>query len=645
MRTVEVLTGVAAGLLAGAATQVGCFNYAGDCTYTLTCCPDGAPSCGGGGTSNGGTGGSGGQSGSHLGSESRGTTTSRTTHESTSRTTSETTSRTTTRTNGEPEAGADSGNDAGHDAASDAESDARFDAGLDAESEAGFDAGFDAGPPPSCIPNLNHGNPIAATCGVFVSNTASSYGTGTQSAPFASITAALGAGATPVYVCSGTAGIPGTRYSEAVTVPANVTIYGGLDCATWAYNAAVPTQLTAPVNAVPMTFVGGTVDAGSLGSAVYDFAITASDATTPGGSSIALFDNGVTLTLERVAIAAGPGAGGANGALPSPAQVQMAVYSDGGVPMNGGNGQPAPASCSSQNTPAGIGGMNMCRIGLLTANADAGTSGGYGGEGYAGGTSDQGNAGQPYGDGGAIELSPAPGGGGAGWSNGQCGSGEPGAEFYGVLGVPGTGASGFGYIDAAGYHGPVATPGGFGPPGQGGGGGGGALATGSAPNYCAGPSGGGGGAGGCGGEPGNPGQTGGSSIGIVAYGANLTLANVTIQTSAGGNGGNGAAGQQGGLGGLPGSAVAVGACAGGNGGTGGIGGYGPGGAGGNSVGIAMSGGSLTMAPSTSIVPANGTVPGGAGSDGSATSGTQGAAGGACKTLTFTGGDGGATCGD
>jgi hypothetical protein len=582
-RTYRMLWTVAAAACVAAAAQVpACADYQDDCMLARTCPPP-----------DGGQGGSGG-TGGHDGGTSR------------------------------SDGGIDSGGTG----------DSGTDSGIDSggTGDSGTDSGIDSGPPPSCVPSLNHGNPIAPTCpGVFVSNANggdAGPGLGTQAAPFTSITAALSAKVATIYVCSGA-----TAYTEAVTLSANVTLYGGLDCGTWAYNAAKPTQLEAAADSIPVT-----LSSLAKGSSVFDFTITAAAASVPGGSSIAILDNGADLSLTNVTVNAGNGKAGANGVAPTPAQVQPVVYSDGGVPMNGSAGQ-APAACTSTSyTPGGAGGQNTCNGGTVTTN------GGTGGEGLPATAGENGFPGSPAAPDGGM-LAPTPGGGGAGETGtASCGSGAQGADFKGMLGNPGIGANGFGSIDENGYHGPVATPGGFGTPGEGGGGGGGALACNypSATPY-AGPSGGGGGAGGCGGVPGNLGQTGGSSIGIVVFNANLTLTNVKITAVAGGAGGTGAAGQTGGVGGLPGGAVAAGACGGANGGTGGNGGYGPGGAGGNSVGIAISGGTVSLDASSSI--ATGSVgTGGQGSDATVGSTTNGSGGSACKTLTFTGSDGGAACG-
>ena len=94
-----------------------------------------------------------------------------------------------------------------------------------------------------------------------------------------------------------------------------VTLYGALDCTKgWAYDASKKTALTATADAVPLT-----LSASATGAvvSVFDFAITAADASAAGGSSIAVLANGVTATLTRVDLVAGKGADGAVGVAPA----------------------------------------------------------------------------------------------------------------------------------------------------------------------------------------------------------------------------------------------------------------------------------------------------------------------------------------
>lgn len=461
--------------------------------------------------------------------------------------------------------------------------------------------GDDGGPPASCIPSTNE-EPVANSCGVFVS---SSLGAddmdvkrGTKEKPFKSISAALIAlDGKPMYVC-------GEAFSETVTISAATTLFGGLDCANgWVYDAAKKTQLTAAADAIPMM-----VTSSADGTEIHDFAITAADATTAGGSSIALLADHANLTLENVDLVAGAGAAGAPGA----AQMQVMTPAT----AKGTDGTDDALCNVASNISGGPGGTNMCN--------GTTTNGGSGGKGLAASVGDPGGDGVPF---------MAPGNGGSGQTSmASCKLGQPGTDG-GVVSA-GTGAHGIGDLSTSGYQAPMAALGDFGFPGQGGGGGGGARACDVPVNMFAGPSGGGGGAGGCGGAPGNPGQSGGSSIGILVLSAQLTLTTVAITTHDGGKGGLGGDGQLGGNGGLPGHAIGGAACDGGKGGQGGAGGPGGGGAGGHSAAIAIKGGKLPDLASTTIMLGKG-APGGAGGDMDMTAQTKGDVGLGCKTLDFT----------
>ena len=462
-----------------------------------------------------------------------------------------------------------------------------------------WDAGADAdsGPAPSCIPS-NNVEAVADACGVFVSSSKGSdtTGKGSKAAPYQTLAKALAkAGGQPVYAC-------GEGFDEAVTISTSVELYGALECAKgWAYSAATKTRLTASADAIPMKLASS-----ADGSAVHDFAITAADAMAAGGSSIAVLDEGAALTLENVDVVAGKGAAGAAGSAQAQVMTQASAKgSDGGD----------DAMCNvASNIPGGAGGTNACSA--------TKTDGGNGGKGIPDVNGGQGGDGQPISakNGGAGQTSMA-----------SCKAGTQGTD--GLPGTAGTGAKGIGDVSTSGYHAPAGALGGTGNPGQGGGGGGGARECDMAAMF-AGPSGGGGGAGGCGGLAGDPGHSGGSSIGILAPGAKLTLTTVMITTKGGGAGGLGGNGQKGAAGGLEGHAVAVGACSGGPGGQGGAGGPGGGGAGGHSVAVAIKGGTLPDLKSTTVKHGSGGT-GGGGGDMDVTMQTRGDDGLGCKTLDFT----------
>ena len=435
---------------------------------------------------------------------------------------------------------------------------------------------------------------VDGSCGIFVS---SSMGhdtdAGTKSKPVKSLAHAISlAQGSPIYAC-------GEAFSESITLPAGSTLYGALDCAHgWIYAAAMPTQLTAPADQVPLTLASG-----AAASSVSDFAVTALDAATPGGSSIAVFANAATATLERCTLTAGIGGAGTAGAHQD--DVTTPASADG---MNGNPG------CVSMSGVVGAdGGTNAC------GSAVTGGSGGTGT--LAGGTMGGNGLPQPMG------TAPIDGLGGAGQSALSCRSGDAGAD--GSDGTPGLGASALGTLAAAGYASPAASDGASpGAPGQGGGGGGGAGACSTMATF-AGPSGGGGGAGGCGGAAGKAGTSGGSSIGLASFMSHITIAGGAIHTAHGGDGGLGGDGQIGGGGGNSGARGAVNACPGGLGGKGGNGGPGGGGSGGSSLGVAFQGGVAPVTTGTTItIDAIGVGAVG----GNATVAAKGADGLACKTL-------------
>jgi hypothetical protein len=453
----------------------------------------------------------------------------------------------------------------------------------------------DGGVPTGCDPSKSAG-PVADSCGVFVSVSGDDGNAGTKEKPVKTIGAALGKG-TAIYACAGA-----MPFSKAVTVSKAATLFGALDCTTWGYDATNKTQLTAAADAVPLT-----LGSAAGGSEVHDFAITAADAMTAGGSSIAIIDDGASLVLERVSVTAGAGAKGDAGAVQM--QVVTAPTADGSM------GQANMTCMLAGPIAGGGGGKNMC--------GGIATSGGVGGQGIADVSGGNGNPGNP--------MLPSNGGSGQ-VGAASCNASDPkGAD--GTSGSGGMGARGIGDISSTGYLGATGMVGMAGSPGQGGGGGGGAHACDSPTDMFAGPSGGGGGAGGCPGEPGNLGQSGGSSIGILVLGAAVTLKTASITTHDGGGGGTGGDGQLGGNGGQPGNAGGGASCSGGKGGQGGAGGPGGGGAGGHSIAIAMKGGTLPDLSSTTTVPGMGGS-GGPGGNMDMTAQTKGDDGLACKTLDF-----------
>ncbi|NUQ75047.1 MAG: PGRS family protein [Polyangiaceae bacterium] len=426
-------------------------------------------------------------------------------------------------------------------------------------------SGGGGGVNPACVPSASSA-PVGDSCGVFVSLSGDDGAKGTQASPVKSLAKAIelaqGAGK-PVYACA-------EAFSEAVEVPAGVTIFGGLACDDgWSYvGEKTKTTIAGGADEIAMRLLGGDGT-----TRLEDVKVIAADAMALGGSSIAVLADGAAAEFARCEFVAGAGRDGENGQTPS----EAVGPSDPNDPAIKGAAGAAACMGAGSGNPGGFGAINaLCNT----------SSGGDGGKGLesAGGNGDDG---LPIPD-------PNPtnkGLGGAGDTGSGC---EPGAQgANGAQGMGGTGAADLGTIDSNGYAGPS---GGDGLPGglaQGGGGGGGAKGK----VGCNGASGGGGGAGGCAGKGGTGGTAAGSSIALISLNANLLHTDVVLRTAAGGKGGDGGDGQGGGVGGNGGdgglgdmSAPATfQACNGGKGGQGGSGGKGGGGRGGHSIGIAYTG--------------------------------------------------------
>jgi hypothetical protein len=443
-----------------------------------------------------------------------------------------------------------------------------------------FDGGSgDSGPAPACIPSMNS-TPVDDSCGVFVSSTTGddTNGQGTKGAPYKTLGKAVAKGSV-VYACAGS-----TPYAEAVTLDKAVTLFGALDCGSWAYDAAKKTALTAPADAVPLTLT-----ANASGSDVEDFAITAADAIRTGGSSIAVIAEGGSANFTRVDITSGKGRDGAAGMTPT---TSVGPTDPTDMSIKGNDGSNACMATASQ-----LGGLPV-------TNPMCASMGGAGGNGAVGNGSN--------GDANPANAQTALGGQGQPATDMGTWGCVVGAGTVGENGTPATPGAGaknseLGMLDlTSGYTGVAGQSGGPGSPGQGGGGGGGAKGK----STCAGASGGSGGAGGCGGNGGTGGQPGGASLGIGILGATLAFDTVAIKVGVGGKGGDGAVGQGGGVGGAGGKGglgdstapATLKACNGGDGGPGGKGGTGGGGRGGHAIGIAYTGSTAPVMKGVSVTP-------------------------------------------
>jgi hypothetical protein len=411
----------------------------------------------------------------------------------------------------------------------------------------------------TCLPNTDPPSSdaciVSNTFGTFVSSTGSdSAGNGTRQAPYATIgkgaAAAKAAGLIDVFVCG--------SYAASVAVNATMDgrrIYGGFDCASWAWSASTKTSVAPAVQGPALTIAGL-----SSGVTFESFAFTSLSASASSASSVAAQISGSSGVLfNGCSFTAGTGMAGLSFTPPT-------------TPL------PTPTPGISADSTDNNGGVTTpeCKC-PLTGVSSYGAPGGTGGA-----IPTSGGSGLPslsVNDGaGASALPPPPA---------SCGNGQPGTG-----GGPGQDAV------AATTNASIVsgqwTPsgGGNGLPGataQGGGGGGGGFATAGTPN---GNGGGGGGCGGCGGAAGTGGGGGGSSIAVLTLQSSVTFQSCALKTNAAGGGGAGASGQSGATGASHGNSPNNG-CQGGSGGTGGTGGAGAGGAGGVSVGVVYEG---PMAP-------------------------------------------------
>lgn len=312
-----------------------------------------------------------------------------------------------------------------------------------------------------------------------------------------------------------------------------------------------------------------------------------------GRSSYVVHAKAAMVSLSRVQIVAGMGAGGAVGTAGTDAEIVDAQgYMFG---TDGGNGDQFVSTCNSSSRGGGGGaGTNTCGSSPSSRAMDAG-GGGQGGtmDTNCGVFSLNYNARAGAGGGTASFVNGSFGSAGSGGSGSDvCGPTTDGIQGFVQNGSGGTIATG-GYLAGNGSQYWYARAGNAGGTGQNGGGGGGGGGSGGCDNGtdAYGPGGGGGGAGGCAARAGGGGGGGGGgAFGIVAVGTSTVTVDSCSLTrgvaNTGGTGGPGGRGQSGGgrgIGGAnPGTAFPG---AGGAGGHGGHGGGGAGGQGGRSVGI------------------------------------------------------------
>jgi len=505
------------------------------------------------------------------------------------------------------------------------------DSGVDAG-----DSGFDAGPPP-CVPTGSADVPdvdrVDADCdgidgaladSVFVDGASGSDGAaGTREAPVATIAKGL---ALAVAESKHALLLANATYEAQITLVDGIGIHGGYEPTLgWRRSAISATQSTIlTATSSPVVFGSSLVAA----TRVSGVRIVAPDASTAGGSSVALrlVDVTDTLSIEHSTLRGGQGEDGTAGTTPT------APRTIGNTGPSGSPAKKGPSSAFSSNpffpTPAvcgcGEGGMGAFGYGSTSATARDGLGGSF-----VNGTGNCVDA--------ATGGSTLPSEGAAA---GSINSVNPGRN--GDPGPGGSAGAAGGYAAAVAEAGYVPVSAGTAGDGRSGGGGGGG-ASGLAwvcqdGSSLVPPSAGNGGGGGCGGAGGTGGNGGGASIALYLWRSTPTLIGVTLITSTGGTGGDGGFGQNGAMGGPGGPAGTNSAnvscdgqsprtsSAGGSGGYGGPGGRGGGGAGGLSSAIVFGTSSSLGAGSTLVT----TTPGAGGPGGAG--GEAGLPGGSCAVF-------------
>ena len=164
------------------------------------------------------------------------------------------------------------------------------------------------GAPAACLPSENK-NSVDERCGVFVSNSlGDDANPGGRDKPLKTIGAAIRtAGVTRIYACA-------EVFHEAITVPAGITLYGGLDCRNgWTYVGKMKkSTLAAAPEAIALT-----VASTASGTEVVDFGLQAADAVQNSGSSVAVTVNHAAIRFTRTDIVAGAGRDGMPGLTPT----------------------------------------------------------------------------------------------------------------------------------------------------------------------------------------------------------------------------------------------------------------------------------------------------------------------------------------
>ncbi len=281
---------------------------------------------------------------------------------------------------------------------------------------------------------VEDGNTPDAACGSFVKAGATG-GDGSQERPYGSITEAINAGATVVYVC-------GDVSSDAsITIRGGTQLFGGLDCDSWKFAFVSKTRVTGAAGVIPVRLLSG----GPI--VIEGMLFESADATEPGGSSTAVLAENAEVTFRRVRFISGnamDGAPGTPGSAGDEGQVGFnsinasgaaggasTCGADGGDGGNGNNGSSAgfPGMPNQDNggqagcTPGGVGEEGA--TGPAGAHAASGT---LGPDGYVTAAAQNGQPGTPGGGGGGGGSISGSGGGGGGAGGCPGGGGTAGGS-------------------------------------------------------------------------------------------------------------------------------------------------------------------------------------------------------------------------
>jgi len=389
---------------------------------------------------------------------------------------------------------------------------------------------------------------------------------GSRAAPFKTLTQAIAkastAGKKRIFVCGGT-------YEDALYIQTRTSIFGGFDCASWAYRRE-PVRIT-PKSAKVALHIDKVAAEGQTPMMLSDLEIRAANGSIEGpielrSSIAALVNESENVTFQRVAFFAGEGA--SPPVAPSGAEANVTRV-DPAITL----GTPRGPQCWCAAGGSTTGGRNGLPSPLGSESGPNGPDGAIGAPSYS-----------PITDVGSAHLAIM-----CFFDSPERSQTTPGADAPAE--PPALGALAWGALSPQGWLPARGQSGTSGKPGQGGIGGA-AFADPVADSVTYGYN---GGCGGCGGTGGSGGEGGGASIGLASRLSTVRLTSCTLQSSNAGNGGAGGSGGRGAAGEVPKPPrLYQRYCAGSQGGRGADGATGGGGAGGISAGIVFQGAAPTL---------------------------------------------------